>query len=70
MRASGDAHYNTKIPDSEIPVIRARAAAGEKLTVIARDLGVTAANIGMIVSMKSRVRVNIKDTEESEKISL
>lgn len=67
-RASGDSHYNVKIPDSEIPVIRARAAAGDSLAAIARDYQVTGSNISQIVKYQTRNSVKIKDTEASEKL--
>jgi hypothetical protein len=65
-RVSGEHHYNAKIPDSEIPVIRARAAAGDKFAAIARDYRVTAQNIALIVKYKSRVGVKPKETEAPE----
>jgi hypothetical protein len=64
--SAGDAHYNVKIPDSEIPVIRARATAGDKFAAIARDYRVTAQNIALIVKYKSRVGVKPKETEAPE----
>ena len=45
---SGDTHWATKIPDSEIPVILEKLAAGESQTAIANEYGVGQSTISRI----------------------
>jgi hypothetical protein len=51
-RPRGSKVHGAKLTEADIPVIRARIAAGDKLAAIARDFGVSAGLPGLIKSRK------------------